>query len=858
MKKILVQMIMMSSILMFATVSGFGSNNLAVLTMNGNFKGYSHFTFFIDADNNPNTGYSKGKTKGADFLVQENGLYSYPKGAKGWKWKKVNSDVTVTHTATSMKSEIPTALLNSSTTIKYNASISTDKWKKTLILASKSLDINVAQTTTPPVIIINSKFINISKKSGGVEIVSIKSAGENVLKSGSKLFELNIKNLSNANNKMIDSLAGWGSVALDTTASQIKATFSNPKDANLPKSLKVVSTIDIKGTKSTWHIKVDGVGSGHSIVDIYTPKLKFNILNNGKFLIPKYTGRVLDVQTQAIKENMLYPGGWQSTMQFLAYYNDKVGLYIGNHDPKASTKKFKIVKKDGFVEYSTNIIPPNKTVANNNFTQSGVFELDSFKGDWYDASLIYKAWASQKAEYWPKMTAKRMSRQHKLGEIALWASSIYVSAIENSNRTRESKDNHISNYLTNVQKIIEDYAAAFPNIGLGIFWHEWYGKRHDTNFPSVFFPTDTENAKIKQMMANVKQKQPNVQFMPYINGLLHNVNLSSFDENLALKRADGSNVMYYPRGSQDRGIPEREFARMDPTQAAWQDTIKKASDVVFNKIGADAINVDQVTASDAIEDMAKNHNHPLAGGHWWRDGYNEMFTKIDSVAKGSQYVTSEGANEFISNHVDGFFVHWQGIDNMVAAYQAVYGGKMQLFGLDMDTSAYNNNSFYMQYAQSFTHGMQLGIISTYLTKDTKTGAQRAFDFVKKLATMRYDLREFLSYGQMLKDVKVRGDIPTLTGVLKNDKDLLHMKALQHSVYKNEAGDKVAFLFTNASLTESMNFSFDIDPSKYVLGDSLSVSKMSYTGTKQDESITGKTTKDVMLKPLESVVFVVSR
>jgi hypothetical protein len=751
-----------------------------------------------------------------------------------------------------MKSEIPTALLNSSATIKYNASISTAKWKKTVVFASKSLDVTLSQTTTPktpPATVVNGAFITVSKKSNGVEIVSIKSAGENVLKSGSKLFELHIKNLSNAHNKIVDSLAGWGSVALDTTASQIRATFSKPKDTNLPKTLKVVSTIDIKGAKSTWHIKVDGVGKGHSIVDIYTPKLRFNILNNGKFLIPKYTGRVIDVQTQAIDKNMLYPGGWQSTMQFLAYYNDKVGLYIGNHDPKASTKKFRILKKDGVIEYSTNIIPPNKTVANNNFTQSGVFELDSFKGDWYDASLIYKTWASQNAEYWPKMTAKRMSRQHKLGEIALWASCIYVSAVKND-------PNKVANYLNNIEKILTDYASNFPNIGLGIFWHEWYGKLHDTNFPSVFFPTDEQNSKIKQMMANVKQKQPNVQFMPYINGLLHNVNLPNFDENLALKKADGSSVMYYPRGEQDRGIPEREFARMDPTQAAWQDTIKKASDVVFNKIDADAINVDQVTASNPIEDMSKNHNHPLAGGHWWRDGYDEMFTKIDSVAKGSQYVTSEGANEFVSNHVDGFFVHWQGIDNMVAAYQAVYGGKMQLFGLDMDTSAYNNNSFYMQYAQAFTHGMQLGIVSTYLTKDKKTGAVRAFDFVKKLASMRYDLREFLSYGQMQKDVIVRGDIPTLTGLLKNGKDF-HMPSLQHSVYKNESGDKVAFIFTNASLTDSMDFSFDIDPSKYGLGDTLSVLEMSYAGSKKGESITGKTTKDVMLKPLESVVFIVS-
>ncbi len=546
MKKILILIT-----LIYVTVGlASSSHSLLTLTTDGDFRGYTHFGFFIDADNNQNTGYSKGKIKGADFLVQENGLYKYPKGAKGWKWNRIDKNFTVTHTSTNMSSEVPLSIFGLFNSARYNASISTANWKKNKVFATqsvkvkstspytdynfilggvplyktshvglfidadhntytgyskngivgadiliqngevytrkkpdhgrwsdwkkvgkswidqydylemsvsfdksalhgvkidskstfqafsynknytskKSLSVNSNIKTDNPIKPQNPKidFINITKNSrGGIEIVSIKSNKENVLQKGSKLFEFQIENLSNQSQSMIDSLHGWGSIVLNKTSSQIKTIFSNPQNRNLPTTLKVISTINLEGTKSKWDIEVNGVGNENSIVDIFAPKLRFNILHNGKFLIPKYTGKIIDVESEKIDRNMLYPAGWQSTMQFLAYYNNRVGIYLGNHDPKASTKRFRVLKKDGAVEYSTNIIPPNKTLANNNFKLSGVFELDSFSGDWFEASQIYKDWASKNALYWPKMTPSRIKRQHKIGEVALWTSCIY-------------------------------------------------------------------------------------------------------------------------------------------------------------------------------------------------------------------------------------------------------------------------------------------------------------------------------------------------------------------------------------------------------------------------------------------------
>ena len=119
-----------------------------VLTQNGDFSQYSHFTFFIDADNNPHTGYVNWKIKGADYLVQENGLYRYPKGASGWKWEKVSGVPTVTHTSTLMRSEIPLNLLDVADSINYNASVATADWKRHNIFDAKHLTLSEPPATT--------------------------------------------------------------------------------------------------------------------------------------------------------------------------------------------------------------------------------------------------------------------------------------------------------------------------------------------------------------------------------------------------------------------------------------------------------------------------------------------------------------------------------------------------------------------------------------------------------------------------------------------------------------------------------------------------------------------------------------
>jgi hypothetical protein len=95
----------------------------------GEFSKDSHFAIYVDSDNNPQTGYSKGVVKGADYLIEDRHLYRYPVGVSGWNWKKISSDVSFKADRKKALFTLSSELLSVDTKLHYIASISSKDWK---------------------------------------------------------------------------------------------------------------------------------------------------------------------------------------------------------------------------------------------------------------------------------------------------------------------------------------------------------------------------------------------------------------------------------------------------------------------------------------------------------------------------------------------------------------------------------------------------------------------------------------------------------------------------------------------------------------------------------------------------------
>ncbi|RUM94453.1 MAG: hypothetical protein DSZ28_03105, partial [Thiothrix sp.] len=111
-------------------ISASDDGELLTLQMTGGFIPESHFAFFIDTDNNPETGYTSGSIRGADSLAEGNGLFQYLENAQGGKWNKISADLPIENTPTQAIKRIPLSLLNANNnTIQYTGYVATPDWK---------------------------------------------------------------------------------------------------------------------------------------------------------------------------------------------------------------------------------------------------------------------------------------------------------------------------------------------------------------------------------------------------------------------------------------------------------------------------------------------------------------------------------------------------------------------------------------------------------------------------------------------------------------------------------------------------------------------------------------------------------
>ncbi len=684
----------------------------------------------------------------------------------------------------------------------------------------------------------NNAFVVTLRPVGqGMELAGINKATTPLLAVSSPLFSLTLQRLSDLVPFTVNSTDNWAQVTTTNDGKHCNVVFTNPGNGNLPDSLRVTVNIDVSGNISQWNLSVNGVGNAHSLLNVTFPELNIRAPGNDQFLIPKYSGKLLpDPVANGTDTELYYPRGWSATMQFLAYYNNQYGIYLGFHDPKASLKHFVLKAQGGHLNFKGTYPVPDRTRPGNDWQMDGNFALDLFSGNWYEAAQLYKNWAIQKAAYWPKMTPERKLRQAALGRIGVWG---YYSAPP-------------SVAMSHIQQAMTDFIFFFQTelpVPVGIHWYRWNGKNFDDDYPDYFPERDGMNA----LVANI-QHASNAVIMPYINGRLYDTDLTgplaygAKGKSYATKKTGGT--VY----TQD--FNNNTFAVMCPTQIPWQDILVAATGQLTNRIGAGGIYLDQVCAAGPIECMDSTHHHPLGGGHWWRDGYRDMFTKIRNTIAPGKFVIVEGAADYMADKVDGFLTDGWLTNNLVPAFQAVYGGRVQLVGKKTGTSRYHNQSFYCKLGQAFVQGIEPGRQSLWIVHDTN--ADRARPFIKNIATMRYKLRNYLAFGTMLKPLALSGSIPMITSSWTDygTPVAVTLPAIQTGLYREIGTGNIAAVFVNSSMSKTINFSFTFNGRDYGCSGKLNLHKITATKNNAPGQENNTFTKTVTLDPLNTVAYMI--
>jgi hypothetical protein len=355
----------------------------------------------------------------------------------------------------------------------------------------------------------------------------------------------------------LNNRAGWIRVSAAAGPTWANLEWRDPK-ALAPASIGVHVAVALQGERSLWTLEVENKSSA-TVRAVVFPHVATQPLGgdggDDAVIFPRGPGeRRIDPFTNKLQYESAYPTGWGS-FQFMAHHDPAGGVYVATHDPVASTKRLATrTLDDGKALRMAFIWPvPDATVAGNDFQMSGPAVVQSFRGDWFDAAQIYRAWAQKGARWWPA-DPQRRDTPGWMHDVAIWAQT---------GGTTRSVVARVRNF------------AAYMGVPTALHWYNWHEIPFDDNYPH-YFPA---KAGFREGVAELQKT--GVRVMPYINGRLWDTDLEDFAQGaraFATKNERGEvYIEQYGSG--------QKLAPMCPATRFWQDTVNRT---VLRLLGPEA------------------------------------------------------------------------------------------------------------------------------------------------------------------------------------------------------------------------------------------------------------------------------
>ena len=584
----------------------------------------------------------------------------------------------------------------------------------------------------------------LQNATNGIRVVGLRDLAYNVQLLASNalpVFSVTLRQPNSTQEVRLRADSGWIETTARQTRHALELHWAQPTNQSVG-AIRVNATarLDDRNSAIRWRFRVENATTNWSVWRVVFPQLAIaDCGTNGTVLFPRGPGEVQrGVWQRTFRYRGDYPGGWCS-MQFMAAYREgekPIGIYMGLHDLFGSTKNLEV--KTDLASHSATLafdIPaPDMGRAGNDFVLEGEAVWQLFRGDWFDAAMIYKSWAQREARWWPRLGKERRADTPQwMRELSAWALSGGAS----------------SDCITNVRRFQE-----FLAVPVGFHWYNWHQIPFDNDYPH-YFPAKTN------FVEGVRElKAANVFVMPYINGRLwdskdrgaEDSEFSRVALGAATKQTDGKPFLESYGSKETNGEPVR-LAAMCPTTPLWQQTVSNIVLRLLAEVGTSAVYIDQVAAAAPTLCMDATHGHPLGGGHWWNEGYWKMLDAIRRAMPRNAMLTTECNGEPFIRWFDGYLTwHWQH-DGQVPAFPAVYGGAIQMFGRAYRGGATRDLALRMKAAQQLVFGEQIGWIGPEVVKDKEA------DFVRRVVQVRHEFRRYFYAGEMARPPKLIGDIP---------------------------------------------------------------------------------------------------
>ena len=504
-------------------------------------------------------------------------------------------------------------------------------------------------------------------------------------------------------------------------------------------------------------LNIKNVENGR-ITDVFYPDLQFKPLKKGTdyLLVPQMCGVAhKNAAERNICYSEVYPRGMAS-MQCGAFYDDDGGVYVSPGDPEGLVKTLNYSASEDTLDAFT-----VWEVHNNKFQNKSRAAVEIFRGNWYDAGLIYRAEQERNnSMWWVKSLAAVDTPQWMRN--STWSMNITFPYVSEKNIIKIAK-----------------YFEAPPSLFVQGWW-ELGGNELGPNIRPT--PEILEFYRVLQ--------QNGIRITPYINGRLwpkYDRQGEDFEYTKygvpAAVRKNGEIVM--------ENYSKTPCVVLCPATETYQKRIP-AFALKIAAHGADGVYVDQIGAASAPVCTSKEHGHtPGDLKFWYTNGHYPVY---NSIRKNPLFKDKILSTEDHSETCVGIFdtmLPWRWLYNdMVPLFPMVFSGRTQFYGRDSAAA----NAPFAKTAMMLNNGEQLGWYNHIIFSPLSGDLRR---FVKRMIHSRIAMLPFFNEGMMARPPRYVTAVPFEKKYWGTHGDkFITMPCIQTSMWQK--GDDFALIIVNTS------------------------------------------------------------
>ena len=355
---------------------------------------------------------------------------------------------------------------------------------------------------------------------------------------------------------------------------------------------------------------------------------------DGDYLVvPSWSGILLKNPARNLKEGKAYstpyyPSGFLN-MQFVAYYasNPKSGLYLGDYDATGTyVKKFTFSRtSDGNSAWliNTHVLSFENQVK---VALPYSVVIGIFYGDWYDASQIYKEWASK--QWWASRTLSKNK------DTPSWLKKS-GPVIDFFTRYWGRFSSGWNGPYYNLPPTVEAF-KNFYNSTPVMWWRGWEKNGFGVSIPDYFPPTEGWDSFDSAIIAAHRKGGRVMTPVPAVN--CYSLNASGWQE--ATKHAPrdryGNLYTYTWFIHNNSGIVVKQVGIMMAPTDFWMNKILN----ITLELSTHGMDVIQLDGGPPMPWINYGDKLPKGGGNWWANNFIKIYS---AVREGIKKVYPDGS-----------------------------------------------------------------------------------------------------------------------------------------------------------------------------------------------------------------------